>query len=420
MRIIHFADIHFGMENYGRLDPKTGLHSRLGDWQQSFQAIIDYATGNKKRSAPPVNKTGPVDLVIFAGDAFRTRDPSPTYVRAFGEGIRKIAEAEIPVVLVVGNHDLPNASGKASTLDVFSALAVPNVTVSRNPELIKMKTKHGEIQIVTLPWMYKSQFFAKEEITQVVGGDLQHRFQEKVIEIFQLLLSKIDARVPAIAVVHATVEGASYGSERSILLGNEIIVPLRILTNPKLSYVALGHLHRHQILHQNPPVVYSGSLERIDFSEEEEKKGFVLVETARGKTVAHFVEVPVRKFLTIDVQIADDDDNPTYTVVKKVKEASTKDCVVRVIIRCSEVKSPEIRETPIREALAEANFIAGITKQVAFGQRTTLVAGYSDEIFSTDPLEVLRRFWQSKKVPATRIARLSHAAKALLETVEPG
>src|SRR3990172_4745119 len=151
MRILHFGDIHFGMENYGRLDPKTGLHSRFNDFTKSFDVIIDYASG-KKRDADPVNPDGPVDLVIFAGDAFKTRDPSPTYVKAFAQGIRRIADAGIPVIMIVGNHDLPNAAGKANTLDIFPALAVPNVYLSREPEYLKIETNAGTVQIVTLPW----------------------------------------------------------------------------------------------------------------------------------------------------------------------------------------------------------------------------------------------------------------------------
>jgi len=73
IKLVHFADLHLGVENYGRLDPTTGLSSRLTDFLRAFDQVVDYA----------LDEANDVDLVVFAGDAFKTRDPSPTYQRAF-------------------------------------------------------------------------------------------------------------------------------------------------------------------------------------------------------------------------------------------------------------------------------------------------------------------------------------------------
>ena len=144
MRLLHFSDIHIGMENYGKLDPETGLSSRLVDFFNTFDFIVDKALEEN------------VDAVVFAGDAYKTRDPNPTQQRGFGERISKLAK-KIPVILVVGNHDTPNATGKANTLDIYSALEIDNVWVSRKPELLKIPTKSGELQVITLPWLHKEE-----------------------------------------------------------------------------------------------------------------------------------------------------------------------------------------------------------------------------------------------------------------------
>src|SRR4051812_41556572 len=101
MKLIHTADIHIGMENYGRLDPATGLSSRLGDFLKAFDKMVDYAVSDK------------AGYFIFSGDAFKTREPTPTHLREFAKRIRKLAKAGIEVVLLVGNHDTSNATGKA-------------------------------------------------------------------------------------------------------------------------------------------------------------------------------------------------------------------------------------------------------------------------------------------------------------------
>ena len=71
LRILHLADIHLGMENYGRVDPVTGLSSRLGDFLRSLDQALDWALDND------------VHLVLIAGDIFKNRDPTPTIQREF-------------------------------------------------------------------------------------------------------------------------------------------------------------------------------------------------------------------------------------------------------------------------------------------------------------------------------------------------
>src|SRR4030042_409129 len=101
MKILHFADLHLGVENYGRLDPATGHSSRLNDFLSALDQVIDYALENR------------VDLVLFCGDAYKTREPSQTQQREFARRINRLSTSGVPVFLLVGNHDLPNTIGKA-------------------------------------------------------------------------------------------------------------------------------------------------------------------------------------------------------------------------------------------------------------------------------------------------------------------
>ncbi|MBI2323240.1 MAG: metallophosphoesterase, partial [Chloroflexi bacterium] len=85
--ILHCADLHLGVENYGHPDPATGMSTRLGDFLRAFDQAIDEAVAL------------PVDLVVFAGDAYKSRDPSPTHQREFAARIARLSAAGIPTVL---------------------------------------------------------------------------------------------------------------------------------------------------------------------------------------------------------------------------------------------------------------------------------------------------------------------------------
>src|ERR1700736_2571631 len=122
IRMLHFADIHIGMENYGRTDTDTGLSSRVIDFLRRMDEMIDYA---RQRD---------VDLIIFAGDAFKNRTPNPTFQREFAWRVRDMAEL-CPLVMFVGNHDLPTTLARASSIEIYDTLAVPNVLVGGDYEL---------------------------------------------------------------------------------------------------------------------------------------------------------------------------------------------------------------------------------------------------------------------------------------------
>src|SRR5712691_9114104 len=119
IKLVHAADIHIGMENYGRLNPQTGLNTRLEDFCATFDEAIDRAIAE------------PVDLVVLAGDIYKTRDPTPTHQREFARRVRRLIQADIPVVIVSGNHDIPMSASRATSVDVFRTLELPGVTVMR-------------------------------------------------------------------------------------------------------------------------------------------------------------------------------------------------------------------------------------------------------------------------------------------------
>lgn len=381
MKLIHFSDLHIGMENYARLDPETGLSTRLLDFFQTFDFIVDKAFEEE------------VDAVVFAGDAYKTRDPNPTQQRGFGERIKKIAK-KIPVILVVGNHDTPNAEGKANTLDIYSALEIDNVWVSRKPELLEIPTKSGKLQVVTLPWLHKNDY-------KTIG--------EKLNSLYE----KIKPDSPAIFLSHAEVEGASFGSEKGLAIQNDVTIPLSLLTDRRLHYVALGHIHKHQVLSKDPLVVYSGSPQRIDFGEEKEEKGFCLVEISSLKTSFKFISTNARQFLTIEIDLKPTDPGPTQTVLSEIKKHDIKDKIVKVIINIPADLNESLDMAKIKKALDGTHVVAGISRNVE--KRERLKIDGQEEVERLTPIEALEKYFQAKKYDKLRQKELLKYASGLLE-----
>ncbi len=383
MKLLHTADLHLGMTNYSKLDPQTGLETRLLDFFNTFDQIVDTAIKED------------VDVFIFAGDAYKTRDPSPTQQRGFGQRLKKLTKAGIPVVLIVGNHDTPNAEGKANTLDIYSALELDDVFVSRKVELLNIKTKSGNLQVVTAPWLHRQDF-------------------KSLAEKLATLYEKLKPDSPAILAGHLEVEGSSFGSEKGLAIGSDVTTPLALLSNKKLSYVALGHIHKHQVLGQNPPVVYSGSPERIDFGEEKEDKGFILVDIPdKGQASFKFIPSGARKFLTIPVKLLADDQNPTDTVLQAILKHNVQDTIVRVTIDIPADLLKEIEMDKIKKALQSAHYIAGISKNIERKERAKIEG--AEEVEKLTPLEALQKYFQSREYNPEKIKFLQQFAALLLE-----
>ncbi|HUE75988.1 MAG TPA: exonuclease SbcCD subunit D [Chloroflexota bacterium] len=398
IRILHFADVHLGVENYGRLDPSTGLNSRLLDFCRCLDQAIDRGLA------------GDVDLVVFAGDAYRSRDPSPTHQREFARRIQRLSAAGIPVFLLVGNHDLPAAAGRANSVDIFETLAVPNVVVGRGFKVVSMKTRKGPIQIVALPWVNRSRVFTKEEFRTLTPDAARSLLEDRLAEALATQFAELDPDLPSILVGHLSVQGAVFGSERNVLVGDDIVLPKSVVCNPALDYVALGHIHRHQLVSDWPVALYSGSIERVDFGEEKEDKGYLIVDVQKGQPARFtFEKVAARRFVTLKVDGRGED--PMAAVTREIGRHDLADAVVRLQIETTPDREPLLNLTEIRRQMSSAGYVAGITRQI---EHTDRPQHRGNGLVEMSPLEALAVYLESKQVPAERTRRLLELGEALM------
>jgi exonuclease SbcD len=400
LKILHFADLHLGVETYGRLDPATGLSSRLLDFLNALDQVVDFAIDNK------------VDLVLFCGDAYRSREPTQTHQREFARRINRLSTSGIPIFLLVGNHDLPNAIGRATTTEIFDTLAIKNVHVSNRPDVYRIKTNSGTVQIVSLPWLRRSALMTREESKNLTFDEINQRLEQAMSSVITANVSKLDPKLPVVLAAHVWVSGATVGSERSMTIGQEHALLLSDVAQPAFDYIALGHIHRHQVLNSDPPVVYAGSLERLDFSDEKDEKGFYLVEIdpdkEKGERLTSFDFHPVegRRLLTIEVDVKAEDD-PTSVVLKAIAEQKdrVKDAIVRLSISLPAGGEGSLRDNEIRDALKDTHYLT-VAKEIKRENRLSRLGEWTAEEIT--PLDALKAYLESKKIAPER-------AKSLLE-----
>lgn len=354
MRFFHTADIHFGVENYGRIDQKTGIHSRLLDFKRSFDTCVDAAI------------TKNIDFFLLCGDAYKTAYPTPTQQKLLLESLLKLHQANIPVVIIVGNHDHPLSFGKAHALDVFSSIPVNTFHVFSKPDILVLQTKSGPVQIVGIPWPTRNNVIAHEIHRFKDHYEIANYISEKIGLLIGAFAEKLDPTIPAILSGHLTVSSGIFsGSEKCAVFGSDPIFLPSQLAIPPFDYVALGHLHRHQNLNPSgTPIVYAGSIERVDFGERKEEKGYCDVTITSSPTTArttsyNFCTIPSRPMLQIEINLHDESDQ-TQQIITALEQTNLERAIIKIVYFLPDGKQDKVDLPTILRACQTAHYVVGI------------------------------------------------------------
>ena len=395
LKFTHTADIHFGVENYGKTDPKTGIHTRLLDFKRALDACIDYTIAQQH------------DLFIFAGDAYKTATPSPTQQKLLLQCFLRLYQAKIPVIIVVGNHDNPLSFGKANALELFAELPVDGFHVLSKPRTITITTKAGPVQIIGIPWPTRNTIALANHQLYQSAEQLTAQIAQAVSRIIQQLAQQLDPHLPAILTGHLTVSSGIFsGSEKRAIYGNDpVLLPSQLALAP-FDYVALGHLHRFQDL--NPagpiPLVYAGSLERVDFGERKEDKGFCAVTITGKQQVSYeFIKTPTRPMLQVEVEL-DQASDQTAQILAKLQAVDLTGAIVKIKYYLPENTLSTVNTRAIVTACASAMELVGIfpiQKLATRAIRTTMPT-------EMDLSQLLKTFFTNRQISATRQAELLH------------
>ena len=386
MRILHFADAHIDMANYGRHDPQSGLPFRVLDFLKSLDTIVDTAIAQK------------VDLVIFAGDAYKDRSPAPTFQREWGRRIMRLSEAKIPTLLLVGNHDISPATGRAHAIQEFDTLHVPYIRVLQKPEFLTSKDLWDlPLQLIAMPWVPRSGLMAVTGETN--STEAFSRIEENIGGLIEGWLEESDPSLPVVLTAHASIEGAKFGGERLVMLGNDLVLSGSLVKNKRFSYVAMGHIHKPQDVNEGsqPPVVYPGSIERVDFGEVKEDRFFVIAEIEKGMdTRVQWIQLTaVRKFIDRRTVLTSSE-NVTQLLKAALPQAKEMfEAIVRLSVEYPREFDSLIDETALRKHTEDC-FEFHLVKRPQSESRVRIAEG--QVVSSLSPLDLLEQYFDSSKI----------------------
>lgn len=325
--MLHFADLHLGVETGGRPNPATGLNQRIHDVCDRLDEVC-----------AAVEEEG-VHAVVFAGDAFKNQHPTPTLQSLFAARIRRMARAGAAVFLLVGNHDLPKMAGLAHPFSIYPALEVAGVVVGDRARVYPLPLREGApaqvLQVGALP------HFSRHQVRSRVEGLTDADIDRLVADTVRTLDEGVDRSAPALFAGHCHLSKAAVGEGQSLFGVSEVEVSLSTLASSEaFACYLLGHVHARQVLSEDPFVAYSGSLERVDFGEGDtidvpasgeptrrraEEKGFYLIDLEAADGVwrvaeASFRPVSSREFITLRLGELDHAD-PAADLAERVSRA---------------------------------------------------------------------------------------------------
>lgn len=283
MRLVHLSDTHLGFSAYNKTDPDSRINQREADIYSAFNEIIEY-----------ILKTKP-DLIIHSGDLFDSVRPSNRAIHEAFRQLARLSRAEIPTVIISGNHSTPRHKATGSIFRLLDFLEHIHPVFEGEYKTLEI----GDVKIHAIPHPYNEEMF--EENFKKLKVDKKSSYN--------------------VLVTHATVIGVTgfAGAEFK-----ELSIPPRVLSK-EFDYIALGHLHKFIKVTDN--AYYSGSPERLSFSESNYEKGFL--DVTLGSLQVKHIKTNAREM--VDIKPIDCSDLDATQVMKEVENSIPSDISGKII-----------------------------------------------------------------------------------------
>ena len=401
VKVLHFADAHIDSYTGGRLDPENGLPCHTNDFLKALDEIVNLAVSEK------------VQLVLFAGDAYRSSVPVPTFQREWQRRMVRLSEAKITVLMIPGNHDISNSQFKASALQELDTLPVPYLHyAAKGVHLYTPEELDGvPVQVLAVPWLPVSLKSARDKENKKTPEERAAELETDIVSRVHKNIGKADPNLPLILLTHYSVQGSKYPSGQTAELGRDVTLSRSLVCDPVFSYTALGHIHLFQDLNegQQPPVVYPGSIERVDYGEAKEKKGVVIAEVENHHTEYTFRELHTRPMYNLQYEAKDADTIQQDLLDLLPSPEKAQDAMIRLSITYPHAFESQINERELRKQV-EGALDFQIKRKPVYENRMRI---QSKNISSLTPKDLLTTYCQVTKTSETETEALCALAEAI-------
>ena len=284
MKILHTSDWHLG-------------HRLLEQSQQEEQALflnwlIEYIGTNS------------IDILLVSGDIFDVGVPSAQAQKLYYDFLIRLHNSSCKeVVIIGGNHDAPSTlNAPKELLNALSIRVVGKATDNLGEEIFKLSANGDHIIVAAIPYLRDQDI--RRAIAAESADEVINRYKSALINHFAEAAVYCEAIKSAgmrvIAMGHLFVTGGKTSeSEKSIYVGN--LGDIGASDFPAVfDYVALGHLHRSQMVGNKNQIRYSGTPYILSFSEAGQDKKVVEIETCESLKIKEVVVPVFRKILQIE------------------------------------------------------------------------------------------------------------------------
>lgn len=325
MRLVICGDTHIGAV-LGLGGPNgSGGNTRVDDYEKTLNDIVDYAISTK------------ADVFVQTGDVFDVRNPEPEHIAVVNRCIRKLSNAGITSIWIMGNHDYKRSGDSfTSAITSLAAKDYPNTRIVLKPEVVEISAPNNDkASIVLMPFRDRRMYEGKscEEDSKLY----QLEFDE--------LVDSCDQNNPIVAIGHNFFWEGSYHHYG----GAEVLIDPESFA--KCDMVAMGHYHQFRILKKkNPIAFYTGSMEKLNFGDANIDKYFVDYNTRSKKVVVK--KVKSRLLVDSYINLEDADYTNLYSRVdEEVQKIKVKDAVVRVKIAVKDTLASSVRKPDVQKLL---------------------------------------------------------------------
>ena len=267
------------------------------------------------------------------------------------------------MLLIEGNHDRTPAYKKAGALQELGTFDIPYIHLAKQVELWTPEMLDGvPIQVLTVPWISKSAMIAHEAAAEDLKGLTQTESALKMETALEARVERelrnVNKNLPVVLLAHYGVRGARYASGQEVAYSEEVTLSKGLVTRSDFAYSALGHIHKYQDLNKDaqPPAVYSGSIEHVDYGEAKEKKGFVIAEVDNGRTEYEFRKLDTRPMYNLVYEYEDGSgEEMTRDLLDLLPEPElAREALVKLTVKYPHEMESAIDERALREKVKGA------------------------------------------------------------------